>query len=344
MNDKFDLVWDKIPEHLRRKLVINNTGTLNLLKKKIFKQNTDLFRPAIIRIETINICNYSCIFCGKQHAKRKKEIMDLKLFEKIIKDYCDIGGGYISLTPQIGEIFSDPLLIERMNIIKKYDKITSVSITTNAVISLSMSSQDLLTIVNGLKRIHISIYGLDEKEHSLITGKNDFDEVIEAVKRLYSLAPEKIYFGFRLLKERPQSFIQEWIEEFFGNPIPFGYTTHYATMGGSFDETSNLPYDAKWTQFREKKDLCINPIFDLRIFSNGSVSFCCSGDSDNAEEFNLGNIRDISLLSIYNSEKARKLQDNKSCRCKKCNYYSPISENIESMEHWIDEPIDFIGG
>jgi radical SAM protein with 4Fe4S-binding SPASM domain len=114
-------------------------------------------------------------------------------------------------------------------------------------------------------------------------------------------------------------------------------------MGGTLDTNDILPFDAKWSEFKEKLDFCINPLFDLRIFSNGGVSFCCSGDPDNSDEFNLGNIKESSLLSLYNSKKSILLQKNESSRCKKCNYYHPFSEHKDNIGHFFENPLDFIG-
>jgi MoaA/NifB/PqqE/SkfB family radical SAM enzyme len=337
-------IYKKLDPNLQRKLLYKNDSP-NVLYQ-IFKPfyKIQYIRPATIRIETVNKCNYSCIFCGKNVMTRNKEIMSLELFTKIISDYCDMGGGHISLTPQVGEIFLDPLLTERINVIKKFPKISSTSVTTNAVNTINIPDSELLEIISNLNRVHISIYGLDESEHKSIVGVDDYYKVIEAVKRLYSFDNKKVVLGIRSINHHSEQFIKNWIETNFNALIPYGHTIQYATMGGSLDITETLPCDARWADLKEKNDVCISPIFGLRIFSNGAVSFCCAGDPDNSREFDLGNIKNSSLSSIYHSNKVRTLQLNKSSRCKKCNYYRPLNEVRDNLENWIENPIDFIGG
>lgn len=52
-----------------------------------------------LTIETVNICNANCIFCGYQHMKRKKQFMSKETFEKSIDDFVMAGGifRYLSL-------------------------------------------------------------------------------------------------------------------------------------------------------------------------------------------------------------------------------------------------------
>lgn len=53
------------------------------------------FRPLDINIETISYCPLKCRFCCNRLYNRKRTVMDNRMFEKIIKQYCDIlGGGY----------------------------------------------------------------------------------------------------------------------------------------------------------------------------------------------------------------------------------------------------------
>lgn len=332
---------------------IDNESLEKLTYKKNCRNITNIWdflvgheyiRPAVIRIETVNYCNYSCIFCAKQKMTREKKIMSLELFEKIILDYLEMGGGHISLTPQIGEIFLDPLLIARMKIIDKYYKKISLSITTNAVNSLKYSESDLIEILKRLKRVHISLYGLDDKEHQSIVGVDDYKEVIHSVNRIISLAPKKVAIGFRLLKEQSITTLENWININFNSLIPFGFTTEYCTMGGILDDSIALPYDARWKSKVDKSDVCISPIFGLRIFSDGSVSFCCAGDPDNSDIFKIGDVNSQKLGDIYHSKKVQILQMNKSINCKKCNYYRPFKDERSNVNHWIENPIDFIGG
>lgn len=323
----------------------NNSSVFDRFNK-IAKIYPRFARPITFRIETINICNYSCIFCGKKTMKREKKIMDMDLFIKIIKEYAEIGGGHLSLAPQTGEIFNDPLFKRRIEILKKYPNITTLSITTNATPSLNLPDDDLIFILDSLNEIHISIYGLDENEHFLITGKNDYLRNIVSIKRLITLiGHNKIVFGVRILKNKTSNEIEDWIFEEFKLPIPFGFTSEYANMGGSVDDSIPLPLDAKWMKSTSSADSkCIISLFNMRIFSDGSLSFCGSGDSDISSDFYIGNLRDSNFLSLYNSGKMRQLYNSTPKRCLKCSYYKPISEYKEKLEYCFKNPVKVVGG
>ena len=89
------------------------------------------FRPLAISVETINICNNDCIICPYSAQTRKRRTMAMDLFEKAIRDYQEIGGGPVSLTPLVGEAFLDKHLLRRLRFMKQAPSITKVSVTTN---------------------------------------------------------------------------------------------------------------------------------------------------------------------------------------------------------------------
>jgi molybdenum cofactor biosynthesis enzyme MoaA len=140
-------------------------------------------RPIMIDCETINTCTNDCIFCAYGMMKRNKIIMPTERFEKVLQDYSEIGGGYLSLTPR-GEIFLDPYLVKRMSLLGEYPRIKGVSVTTNAVPIDRFSDDELMLILNSLIRIHISIYGLDREEHRLITQRDFYPRVVSNIKKI----------------------------------------------------------------------------------------------------------------------------------------------------------------
>ena len=133
-------------------------------------------RPLMMSCETINICNNKCIICTNRLDTQKKEIMSMELFEKVLKDYSEMGGGKLSLTPRTGELFLDPHLADRLRLIRKYPKITGLSVTTNAVLADQFNEHDLRFIVNNFEKIQISTYGLDEEEYFTMTQRNVYSK------------------------------------------------------------------------------------------------------------------------------------------------------------------------
>ena len=90
------------------------------------------YRPLGLLIETVNICNNDCVICPYSAQTRDRRIMSTSLFEKVVDDYARIGGGPVSLTPMVGEVFLDKRLRERLTYLRGTPSITKVSTITNA--------------------------------------------------------------------------------------------------------------------------------------------------------------------------------------------------------------------
>jgi radical SAM protein with 4Fe4S-binding SPASM domain len=84
----------------------------------------------------------------------------------------------------------------------------------------------------------------------------------------------------------------------------------------------------------------------MQIFSDGGVGFCPCDDFNSDEELLLGNIRNNSLLELYNTQRVKKLWDFEAYMpsfCRRCSFHRPLSQLDEYP--WIFErPLDFIGG
>ena len=120
---------------------------IDLMKYNKYLIHNGYSRPIMLIVETVNICNNNCIICAYSKTTRKKGIMNQEVFKKILFDYDEIGGGGLSLTPVVGEIFLDKDLVTRFKEIQKHPMITDVSFTTNVVRSFDLDDQDLCFIL-----------------------------------------------------------------------------------------------------------------------------------------------------------------------------------------------------
>lgn len=313
-----------------------------------YEHSTILSRPVMVICETVNICCNDCIICPYSSMTRKKETMPAELFEKVLKDYSDMGGGKLSLTPKMGDIFFDDLLIERLDLIKKYPKITGISVTTNAILSDQFSDKELQEIVSSFEKIMISVYGIDAEEYFLMTRRDTYQRMIDNIARILSVSkrPHAIELGFRFLKQRLQSDVDGWILKNFHKKIASNVTSHFMDWGGSLDSTKMLPFSGKWRQKKANAIQCVIPLAACQIFSNGDVSFCSCNDYDIKEEFRLGNIADHTLTEIINSPKNEKLWASplylpKSCKF--CGSHRSFTK-LENYSYVFENPLEFIGG
>jgi MoaA/NifB/PqqE/SkfB family radical SAM enzyme len=334
----------------RNSLYVNNQKVNNplsqfcpsTLKKFMGFYSVKCSRPVMIRIETVNICNNNCLICANQISKRKQMIMPLDLFEKILTEYSIMGGGKISLTPTGGDLFMDTLLVQRLNLINNFPKITGLSFTTNAVESDRYSDEELSNILSNFERIHISIYGIDDEEYQTMTRRNTYLRMINNINKLLKLKTEQteIVFGFRFLKKRTNEEIDTWIQTNFSESISYGYTASYNNWGNGKITSLNLPFDASWIPEVENKSRCFHPLIAFQIFSNGDVSFCPCPDYDIDDELKLGNVSKNNLIQIFNSKKVQKFWDSSNPipnYCKRCTAHKSFN-NFGEIQFLMDHP------
>jgi hypothetical protein len=157
--------------------------------------------PLLLRIETINVCNAACAFCSYTEMKRKKGVMSMALFEKIVKDYADMGGGPVSLTP-VRRCPAGPHLLERIRILEANPKINQITLTTNAIALERYSDDDIRYFLKTLDVIQFSIGGLDAETYKTMYAVDRFEKVRQAMEQLLKLKQSipqhsAIAFAFR---------------------------------------------------------------------------------------------------------------------------------------------------
>lgn len=329
--------------------VFENVDLLNSYKKYI--AHNRMSRPVMLICETINICNYNCIICARRKMTRSEAVMPMDLFEKVLTDYSDMGGGALSLTPMIGEVLMDKFLVERIRLVKKHPKITALSFSTNATLSDIYNDADLGFVVQNADRILISVYGIDPEEHAVLCGKNDYDKAIRNIRRLLDMSDcrGKFLAHLRLLKKRSDEEIESWVRENFGEGLSFGKMRTYSNWAGAIEDDIALPFQGVMVKKSKNDSLCIMPLVACQVYSNGDVSFCPCADYNGDKELHLGNLKESSLKDVYNSQKTKLLwtaeqmgRTPEICLC--CTFHWPLSRLTAGHEYLFEDPLRFIGG
>ena len=307
----------------------------------------DQYRPLTLQCETVNTCNNLCLICAYPLQLRKKVIMSMPIFEKVLHDYSEMGGGYLSLTPVTGDILLDRHLLERLEIVKRYPEIREIGVTTNAAMLDRFSDSEVRQIVNGFGKLQISVYGLDEEEYTVMTMRKTYDRAVDGIKRILQVRTQNVYLAFRLLKPRTPQEVDDWIINEVGcktsvevNSIMTGDYANFTTL----DTSRPLPFGASWSESSATKSQCLVPLLAVQVSSNGDVAFCpCVGALD---DLIMGNIAKNTLLEIYNSPRARELWNWKRCgipkSCAGCSFYIPL-DKIRDDPSIIDNPFKLAG-
>ena len=333
-------VWDRHPEFL------------DLPKDRITYDRQ--IRPLYLRTETVNFCNNDCIICAYSDQTRPKRHMPRAVFEKALDGYRDMGGGYVSLTPLVGDVLLDRHIRERIDYLRKCDFVTGIGFTTNAAMAHRFNNRELERIIGPLQHLSLSIYGLDEGEYEAMARKKTYSRMVEGVRRIVNAAAVPVSLEFRLLKERAEGFIETWLRDEVGLKPNDGRTfvnsvmLNYANWGKYDQANRPLPNQAKWFSMQPAKDRpqCLIPLFACMVFSNGNVSFCPCDNYDDIEEFRLGNVMNAPLGSLYNSDKARALWDWSVAGvpgfCQNCSFHIPLSV-LSDRPSLLENPYQMVG-
>jgi hypothetical protein len=131
----------------------------------------------------------------------------MAVFEKAIRDYVELGGGYVSLTPLVGDIFLDRDLVKRLRFLESVPEITGVGVTTNAAMAHRFSDKELAYIIGRFDRLSISVYGVDKEEYVAMTQRPTYDQMLNGIRRVVLASKNPVMLQFRLLKNRTQASI-----------------------------------------------------------------------------------------------------------------------------------------
>lgn len=263
-----------------------NTKPYCLIYKKIINKKAKQFKlPRIIAIETTNFCNARCDMCPHKFMTRKKRVMDMELFKKIINQLVKYKMRVMQLDLNgFGEPMLDPLLEERIKYIKKktsYD----ILIYTNAIILAEERAEKLLK--SGIDHINVSFHDSMPnyeliKKHALFLLK----------KRKELKAKTRIFLSF--VKTRKRSKDKEFVE--FWKDKADSVIIVPAEKWGK--DIKGISY-TKW-HYKEREWPCKRLWTSLFVGVDGRVFACCR---DYDGRYVVGDFRKQNLKEIWDSKK-----------------------------------------
>ena len=306
----------------------------------------------MLTIETINICNNACIICPYTVHTRARKTMSMAIFQKIVNEYISIGGGPLSLTPMMGEVFLDKLLPKRLLLLRASPEITTISATTNATMARRYSDTKLTEVLSAFDRILVSVYGLDRNEFNAMARRDDYELMIEQLVRLLTLSkPNTVHIAMRLLKKRPPDEITTWESDVarragIQNLQVHSRVTEFQNWN-YFDVTQPLPHDATWAPPVTTSHQCLVPLIAFQALVDGTISFCHCADYEGNPGLGLGNVKDVSFIEILSSDKIRRLwrwdRYGIPDLCRSCNFHRPV-DLVKNIPWVYNDPNRFLGG
>ncbi len=268
-----------------------------------------------IYIEITNACNKNCSFCSK--SKRKVEEMSPTNFEKLLKQVKEFTD-YVYL-----HVKGEPLLHSKFEeIIKICDKYNiKVNITTNG--TYLSKQQEVISNSKNIRQINISIHSINNIE--------EINKIMDSIK--YIKSKKDIYFVYRYWILKENLILKE-------NPVLDEIIKYYdlsTEKEREIEEKGNIKIDDhtyinkdkefEWPSLDNKINseggYCYGLKTHIAILSDGTVVPCCL---DAEGIINLGNIYELTLKEILNSERTLKIvnafQNNKRCEnlCQHCSF------------------------
>lgn len=266
-----------------------------------------------IYIEITNNCNLNCNFCIKN--TREKRFMSIDEYNIVLNNIKPFTK-YVYL-----HLMGEPFLHPKINEIIDMTTINNinVNITTNGFLINRVENN------KNIRQINISLHSYDEKYK--VSFDNYIKNIFNATDRLQK---NKTIINYRL-----------WVNSKYYNKFIDELENKYnkkiiINQNGNFQLDNNVYISIKkefiWPKIKTKREgeesenigTCLALRDHIGILSNLDVVACCL---DSNGDINFGNLNNIPLKEIINSDKFKYIKTNLENNikteelCKNCNFY-----------------------
>ena len=298
-------------------------------------------RPLVLNIETTNICNALCCFCAYPKLKRGKHEMTEELYAKIVRDYAEMGGGALILTPIVGDFFLDSQWKERLRVARSNPSIGMISVTTNAIALSEAADDDLRFYLVHTDFTQISLGGTTSETYFSMFGVDQFEAAVAGARRLAKLRNQirpsyPLRVGFRVA-DAAATEASPLTHELLGLGFEVAIESEFGNWGGSV-RADELPVGAllrRPKSWREKRNPCFVFFLGLFVASSGKVTVCGCMDANVDEvigDCNSQNLADIWKGQVYREIKKSFGTPEMPSICKRCSFYEDGVEFSRSPE------------
>jgi pyruvate-formate lyase-activating enzyme len=136
--------------------------------------------PKVALVELSNACNHACVFCASPRMERKKSVLDLRLFERFVREAVGLGLEEIGLYTT-GEPFVTKNLDHYVASARKAG-IRYIFLTTNG--ALATPDRVVPVVEAGLSSIKFSVNAGSRETYAMVHGHDDFAKVLENMRFL----------------------------------------------------------------------------------------------------------------------------------------------------------------
>ncbi len=261
--------------------------------------------PPSISIELTNNCNLKCPECasGSGMMKRERGFMDTELYKKImseLKPYLY----YINLYFQ-----GEPMLHPHFFSFPDYSDTIFTVVSTNGHFLTVENSEKL--VKSGLKKLIVSLDGMDQDTYSAYRKNGDFSRVTEGIMNVSEAirkmnSPLKLEIQYLVNKFNERHVAQA---KSFAGQVRATFRLKSMQVLDGHDSGNWMPAAGKFRRYREENgefrvknsmpDRCMRLWFNPVITWDGKVVPCCF---DKDAEYVMGDITRDSFRSIWNGK------------------------------------------
>lgn len=265
--------------------------------------------PIAVKIDLTRTCNYKCSFCYHSQLEKKKGMMDIELYTRVVQNLYDLGVKEIAPF-FFGESFLNSKLPEAIKIAKDIG-IEYVFLTTNGSLAAPEKVEECFKA--GLNSLKFSLNYADEEQFTEVARVDPrnwrrMKENIKAARRIRDEGGYDcgLYASYILYDGEQQdrmkatlSEIEPYLDEVYALPL-YNQASRIQRDGWAFSGGN-----------QGRADNPVDPVPCWALFREGHVNFdgtlcaCCFSVGD---EFNMGDLTKESFMAAWHSEKFKELR------------------------------------
>lgn len=134
--------------------------------------------PKVGLIELSNWCNHACVFCANPRMQREKNVLDIGLYERFVREAVGLGLEEIGLYTTGEPFFTKNL--DKFVAISKNVGVRYIFLTTNG--ALATPERVVPVIEAGLSSIKFSVNAGSRETYAAVHGHDDFEKVTENIR------------------------------------------------------------------------------------------------------------------------------------------------------------------
>ena len=263
-------------------------------------------------VETTNLCNANCSFCGYRYMQRPKIEMSWTVYKKAVNDFVDSGGGNLNFTPTVGDPLVDRDLVKKIQFARSHPRIGEIFLYTNAILIQKIGCETLLK--SGLSRLAISTFIGSREGYLKYYGNDKYGRVVKNILDVSQInlklgRPVRITLhlrveGNRRLWQRTTTYKQ--IAKLIGEEN-IDYLDVYDAWGGLIKK-DDVPEGTLLDEPLPMKEKSVSPCFELyrrlHVLADGNVGACVCVDLES--EIKVGNLNTNTLREIWHGPKLKK--------------------------------------